>query len=94
MARARSGKAVEAGKGPTRDKSEPLTVGELEKLLIRLSRIIVRFGGIYLPLFERAERELAWALQAESAMNRVRRLAKTGQVDQEFYLTQFDGRHG
>ncbi|MEP9374244.1 hypothetical protein [Mesorhizobium sp. KR1-2] len=48
------------------------------KVLLFAAKILVRFGDVYLPIFERAEREYKEALNRKSAIERARRIVREG----------------
>ncbi|NEU95657.1 hypothetical protein FNJ47_07400 [Bradyrhizobium sp. UFLA 03-164] len=58
--------------------SEPVTVERLERALATCAYCITRHGADYMvPIFQRLERELAAAREAQDAVGRAKRLLET-----------------
>ncbi|MCK5384857.1 MAG: hypothetical protein KAJ29_04720 [Alphaproteobacteria bacterium] len=55
--------------------NEPVPLAVLEDALTKAAMIVERFGADFLPVFERAERELETAQKRADAMTRVSRIA-------------------
>lgn len=57
-----------------RDQSEPITVERIERALDTLALVMVQSGeegSVYLPIYQRLERELTELRAEEDAMSRV-----------------------
>lgn len=54
------------------------SASQIERMLITVARVIDAHGDAYVPLFEMLERELEAAQKKNSALDRARRLARSG----------------
>ncbi|WP_414470866.1 hypothetical protein [Microvirga sp. M2] len=57
-----------------RPKEEPVTEERLERALVYVAYVMERHGGVYLPIFERLEKELANLRSKNAALDRARKL--------------------
>lgn len=61
-----------------RPNDRTVTLDEGRRALVVAARLVDLYGEIYLPLFERLERELVALSQREDAIERARLIARTG----------------
>lgn len=63
--------------GPcSRPRSGEVSTAEIERRLAQVARIVVEFGGEYVPIFERLEAEIAMRRKAEDAVTRAKALVR------------------
>ncbi|WP_029659567.1 MULTISPECIES: hypothetical protein [unclassified Afipia] len=59
----------------------PITEGELERALILRAYFIEQDGPVYVPLFEKLEKELADKRRDKAVLNRARKLRETYTIE-------------
>ena len=57
-------------------KNDEITYQDIKDAYIEAAKIVSEYGEVYLPIFERMERELKTAEKKQSAINRAFEIAK------------------